>query len=119
MSKVLIVDDSSFMRASLKMLLESNGYTVIGEAQNGREAVSKYSELKPDIVTMDITMPELSGVDAVKEIMQLDSKAKIIIVSAIGQKAMVIQAIQAGAKEFIVKPYEEKRVLAAIGKFAE
>ncbi|MCD6449112.1 MAG: response regulator [Thermotogaceae bacterium] len=117
--KVLIVDDAAFMRMLLKDIVTKAGYEVVGEAANGKEAVEKYKELKPDVVTMDITMPEMNGIEAVKEIKKVDPNAKIIMVSAMGQQAMVIEAIQAGAKDFIVKPFQPARVIEAIKKVAE
>lgn len=116
MSKVLVVDDAAFMRMMLKDILIKNGFMVVGEAANGSEAVVKYQELSPDVVTMDITMPEMDGITAVKEIIKFDSKAKIIMCSAMGQQAMVLDAIQAGAKDFIVKPFQEDRVIDAMTK---
>ena len=116
MKKVLIVDDASFMRFSIKTTLEKNGFQVAGEAGNGREAVKKYAELQPDIVTLDITMPEMSGIDTLKEIMQLDKSAKVIMVSAMGQEGMVRDAIINGAKSFIVKPFKEEQLINALKK---
>ncbi len=116
MKRVLIVDDASFMRMSIKTMLEKGGYEVAGEAGNGLEAVSKYKELKPDIVTMDITMPEMDGIEALKLIMQYDSKAKIIMVSAMGQETLVKQSILNGAKTFIVKPFKEEQVIQSLNK---
>ncbi|QHQ62754.1 response regulator [Anaerocolumna sedimenticola] len=116
MKRVLIVDDASFMRMSIKNMLEKGGYEVAGEAGNGLEAVSKYKELKPDIVTMDITMPEMDGIEALKLIMQYDSKAKIIMVSAMGQETLVKQSILNGAKTFIIKPFKEEQVIQSLNK---
>ncbi len=116
MPRVLIVDDAAFMRMMLKDILTKNGYEVAGEAENGKVAVSMYQELKPDVTTMDITMPEMDGISAVKEIKKLNAGAKIVMVSAMGQQAMVIEAIQAGAADFIVKPFQPDRVLEALGK---
>ncbi|MGF7185200.1 two-component system chemotaxis response regulator CheY [Desulfitispora alkaliphila] len=113
---VLIVDDAAFMRMMIKDILSKNGFEVVGEAENGQVAVEKYNELSPDLVTMDITMPEMDGITAVKEIRQKDPNAKIIMCSAMGQQAMVIDAIQAGAKDFIVKPFQPDRVLEAVRK---
>ncbi|HLR07938.1 MAG TPA: response regulator [Bacillota bacterium] len=113
---ILIVDDAAFMRMMIKDILEKNGYHVVGEAQDGNEAVAKYKELSPDLVTMDITMPEKDGITALKEIRAFNPEAKIIMCSAMGQQAMVIDAIQAGAKDFIVKPFQADRVLEAIQK---
>lgn len=114
--KILIVDDAAFMRMMLKNILTQNGYEIAGEASNGLEAVTLYKELKPDLVTMDITMPEMDGITAVKEIKKLDPEAKIIMCSAMGQQAMVIESIQAGARDFVVKPFQPDRVLEAVKK---
>ena len=113
---VLIVDDASFMRMMIKGILVKNGFTVIGEAGNGAEAVEKYFELKPSITTMDIAMPEVNGVEAVKQIRIKDSSAKIVMCSAMGQQALVLEAIQAGARDFIVKPFQAERVVDALNK---
>lgn len=113
---ILIVDDAAFMRMMIKDILSKNGYTVVGEAGDGAQAVEKYKECTPDLVTMDITMPEMDGITAVKEIRKINPNAKIIMCSAMGQQAMVIDAIQAGAKDFIVKPFQADRVLEAIRK---
>lgn len=113
-TKVLIVDDAAFMRLVLKNMLDKNGYEVVGEAANGQEAIDKYKSLSPDLVTMDITMPVMEGIEAVKQIKQLDTDAKIIMCSAMGQQVMVVQSLQAGAKDFIVKPFQEERVLESI-----
>ncbi|ACZ19552.1 response regulator [Thermanaerovibrio acidaminovorans] len=115
-TRVLIVDDAAFMRMMLKDILTKNGFEVVGEAENGKMAVQMYSELKPDVVTMDITMPEMDGLAAVKEIKQQDPNAKVVMVSAMGQQAMVIEAIRAGAADFIVKPFQPDRVLEALSK---
>ncbi|MBP2662581.1 MAG: cheY 1 [Firmicutes bacterium] len=114
--KVLIVDDAAFMRMMIKDILSKNGYDVVGEAENGLKAVEKYQELKPDLTTMDITMPEMDGIAAVKEIKKIDASAKVIMCSAMGQQAMVIEAIQSGARDFIVKPFQPDRVLEAVRK---
>jgi len=111
---VLIVDDAMFMRRMLTDILEKGGYMIVGESASGKEAVEKYNELKPDLVTMDIIMPDMSGIEAVKEIKKHDAKAKILIVSAMGQQALVMEAIQAGALDFVVKPFQPSRVLEAI-----
>lgn len=116
MAKILIVDDAAFMRMMLKDILSKNGHTVVGEAADGNEGVAKYKELRPDIVTLDITMPEKSGIEALKEIREIDTSAKCLMCSAMGQQAMVIDAIQAGAADFIVKPFQADRVLDAINK---
>lgn len=113
---ILVVDDAAFMRMMIKEILTKNGYQVVGEADNGLNAIDKYEELKPDLVTMDITMPEMDGITAVKEIRKKNPNAKIIMCSAMGQQAMVIDAIQAGARDFIVKPFQPERVLEAVAK---
>ena len=115
-TRVLIVDDAAFMRMMVKDILSKNGYEIVGEAENGMKALEKYQELKPDLVTMDITMPEMDGITAVKEIKKVDPAAKVVMCSAIGQQAMVIESIQAGARDFIVKPFQADRVLEAIRK---
>lgn len=114
--RILIVDDAAFMRMMIKDILTKNGYEIVGEAQDGAQAVEKYKELTPDLVTMDITMPEMDGITALKEIKKVNPDAKIIMCSAMGQQAMVIDAIQAGAKDFIVKPFQADRVIEAIQK---
>lgn len=114
--KVLIVDDAAFMRMMIKDILVKNGYEVVGEAENGVKAIEKYKEVSPDLVIMDITMPELDGIQAVKEIKKINANANIIMCSAMGQQAMVIESIQAGAKDFIVKPFQSDRVIDAIKK---
>lgn len=115
-TRVLIVDDAAFMRMMVKDILSKNGYEIVGEAANGLQAIEKYQELRPDITTMDITMPEMDGITAVKEIKKIDPAAKVIMCSAMGQQAMVIEAIQSGARDFIVKPFQPDRVLEAIRK---
>ncbi len=116
MAKILVVDDAAFMRMMIKDILSKNGYEVVGEAENGSKAVEKFQELRPDLTTMDITMPEMDGITAVKEIKKLDPAAKVIMCSAMGQQAMVIEAIQSGARDFIVKPFQPDRVLEAVRK---
>ncbi|MGE4484098.1 MAG: response regulator [Oscillospiraceae bacterium] len=116
MVKVLIVDDAAFMRISIKNMISKNGYEVVGEAENGAVAIEKYKELSPDIVTMDITMPEMSGLDAMKTIVSQDPKAKVIMVSAMGQETIVRDAVLSGAKGFIVKPFKEDGLLSALKK---
>ncbi len=113
---ILICDDAAFMRMMIKDILTKNGYDIAGEAENGAVAVDKYSETKPDLVMMDITMPEKDGIQALKEIRAKDGGANIIMCSAMGQQAMVIESIQAGAKDFIVKPFQADRVLEAVRK---
>ncbi len=116
MAKILVVDDAAFMRMMIKDILTKNGYEVAGEAENGAVAVNKYAELKPDLVLMDITMPEKDGIQALKDIKAGDAGAKVIMCSAMGQQAMVIEAIQSGAKDFIVKPFQADRVIEAVKK---
>ena len=113
---ILICDDAAFMRMMIKDILTKNGYNIAGEAENGQKAVEKYAELKPDLVLMDITMPEMDGIGALKRIKAADPSASVIMCSAMGQQAMVIEAIQAGAKDFIVKPFQAERVLEAVKK---
>lgn len=114
--KILIVDDAAFMRMMIKDILTKNGFEIAAEAGDGSEAIEKYKETSPDLVTLDITMPEMDGIAALKEIKKIDENAKIIMCSAMGQQAMVIDAIQAGAKDFIVKPFQAERVIEAIKK---
>lgn len=113
---ILLVDDAAIMRMMLKGILSENGYDVVGEAENGLKAIEKYKELKPNLVIMDITMPEMNGIEATKGIKAEDAGATIIMCSAMGQQAMVIESIQAGAKDFIVKPFQADRVLEAVKK---
>lgn len=117
--RILIVDDAAFMRMMIKDILTKHGFLIVGEAENGVLAVERYKELKPDLVTMDITMPEMDGIAAVKEIRRNDPYARIIMCSAMGQQPMVIDAIQAGARDFIVKPFQPDRVLEAVTKALE
>lgn len=116
MAKILVVDDAKFMRLTLSSILSKANHEVIGEAENGKEAVELYRQLNPDLVTMDITMPEMNGLDAVKLIKKENPSALIIMCSAMGQSKMVVEAIEAGAKDFIVKPFDEGRVLEAINR---
>ena len=113
---ILLVDDAAFMRMLLKDILVKNGYEVLGEAENGLKAVEKYKELNPDLVIMDITMPEMDGIEAVKEIKKINPSAAVIMCSAMGQQSMVIEAIQSGAKDFIVKPFQADRIIEAVRK---
>ena len=114
--RVLVVDDSIFMRTIISNILVENGMEVAGEAENGQIAVAKYKELKPDLVTMDIIMPEMSGIDAVREILAVDPGAKIVMCSALGQKALVGDALNAGAIDFLVKPFNPTRVVETLAK---
>lgn len=116
MKRVLIIEDVSFMRITLKSMLEKNGFMVVGEAPNGLEGIKKYIELKPDVVTMDITMPEVNGITALKKIKEIDPSAKVIMVSAMGQEGIVKEAILAGALGFLVKPIKEDALIKAINK---
>ena len=113
---ILICDDAAFMRMMIKDILTKNGYNIAGEAENGAKAVEKYNELKPDLVLMDITMPEMDGIETLKKIKETDPGASVIMCSAMGQQAMVIESIQSGAKDFIVKPFQADRVLEAVQK---
>lgn len=114
--RILIVDDAAFMRMMIKDILTKNNFEVVGEAMDGAQAIEKYMELKPDLVTMDITMPEMDGITALKAIKEKDPSALVIMCSAMGQQGMVIDSIQAGAKDFIVKPFQADRVVEAIEK---
>ena len=113
---ILICDDAAFMRMMIKDILSKSGYNVVGEAENGLVAVDKFVETNPDLVLMDITMPEMDGINALKKIKEKDPNASVIMCSAMGQQAMVIESIQAGAKDFIVKPFQADRVLEAVKK---
>ncbi len=114
--RVLIVDDAIFMRKMISDILVENGMEVVGEADTGAKAVEKYMELRPDLVTMDIIMPEMNGIDAVRKIVEFDSKARIVMCSALGQQALVQEAITAGAKDFLIKPFNAARVVEVIAK---
>jgi two-component system chemotaxis response regulator CheY len=116
MPSVLIADDAAFMRMMIKNILTEAGYDIVGEAENGQVAVAKYRELSPDLTTMDITMPEMDGLAALREIREADPAARVVMCSAMGQQSMVIESIQAGARDFIVKPFQPERVLAAVQK---
>ncbi|MHB1650876.1 MAG: response regulator [Desulfitobacteriaceae bacterium] len=115
-ASVMIVDDAAFMRMMLKDILTKNGFMVVGEAENGAISVDKYMDLKPNLTIMDITMPEMDGLQAVKEIRKRDPQARVIMCSAMGQQSMVIEAIQSGAKDFVVKPFQAERVIEAVTK---
>lgn len=116
MAKIMVVDDAAFLRAMLKDILITAGHEVVFEAANGKEAVDRYRAYQPDLVTMDITMPVMEGIQAVKEIRKLDPKANIVMCSAMGQTNLIIEAIQSGAKDFIMKPFHSSRVLEAVDK---
>ena len=115
-AKVLIVDDAPVVRLLLRKVLEDNGFTVVGEASNGNEALEKYKELSPDLVTMDITMPEADGIAGVKNILGYNKDAKIIMITALDQRKFLLEAIKAGATDYIVKPFEDERVVSALNK---
>ncbi|EAC5751075.1 response regulator [Listeria monocytogenes] len=119
MLKLLIVDDAMFMRTMIKNIVKDSDFEVVAEAENGLEAVKKYDEVKPDIVTLDIKMPEMDGLEALAQIMAKDPSAKVIMCSAMGQQGMVVDAIKKGAKDFIVKPFQADRVLEALEKAAK
>lgn len=116
MVKILIADDLSFMRMVQKEILEENGYAVVGEASDGIEAIDKYKTLKPDVLVLDITMPHMNGLDAMYKIFEMDKTARIVICSALGQQQLIVEAIKAGVKDFIVKPFKPERMLSAIQK---
>lgn len=116
MKRVLIVDDAMFIRLALKKMLEDNQFEVVAEAQNGIEAVRMYKATKPDIVTMDLTMPEMTGIEALKAIMEFDPQAKVVMVTSMGQESKIREAIMSGAKSFIVKPFSEENILKTLNK---
>ncbi len=116
MARVLVVDDAAFMRKVVGDALERGGHEVAGEAGTGSDAVSRFRELKPEVVTLDITMPEKDGIEALKEIMELDPGAKVVMCSALGQESKVLESIKLGAKDFVVKPFAPSRVIEAVGK---
>ena len=116
MKRILVVDDAAFMRMSIKNMLQNNGFEIVGEAENGIQAIEKYQELQPDIVTLDITMPEMDGLQALREIKKIDPGASIVMVSALGQEARMKEAIIYGAKGFVVKPFKEEMIIAALSK---
>lgn len=119
MARILIVDDAAFMRTTLSSILEKDNFEIVGTAENGEEAVALYKQEQPDLTTMDITMPVMNGIDAIKEIYAYDPQAKIVVCSAMGQQKVVVEAIDAGAKDFIVKPFDESRVLETIRNVLE
>lgn len=115
-AKVLIVDDALFMRNMLRNIFSESGFDIVGEAQNGNEAVELYQQLRPDLVTMDIVMPEKNGIEALKEIIASDSGARIVICSALGQESLIMEALEAGARDFIVKPFKPPKVIEVAQK---
>lgn len=117
MAKILICDDAAFMRMTLVKIVEGAGHTVVDQAGNGRDCILKFKEWHPDIILMDITMPDMDGIEATKEIVALDPTVKIIMVSAMGQQEKVFAAISAGAKDFVVKPFEPHKIVECIGKY--
>ena len=117
--RVLVADDARFMRQLIREIIEPEGFEVVGEAADGRAAVDEFQKLQPDLVTMDIVMPKRSGIDALKEILTLDASAKVAMVSALGQEALVMEALQAGAADYIVKPFKPEAVIATLKKIAE
>jgi two-component system chemotaxis response regulator CheY len=116
MARVLVVDDAAFMRKMVSDALAQGGHEVVGEAGNGAEAIERYQTLKPEVTTLDITMPEKDGLEALKEIVSLDPSARVVMCSALGQETKVLEAIKAGAKDFVVKPFQPDRVLEAVSK---
>jgi len=114
--KIMLVDDASFMRMMLKNILVGSGYEIVGEAENGAKAIEQFKSLKPELTIMDIIMPEMGGIDAVREIVKINPSAKILMCSSMGQQSLVVEAIQAGAKDFIVKPFQPSNVLEAVKK---
>jgi len=113
---VLIVDDALFMRMMIKDILSKDGFEIVGEAENGAEAVEKYADLKPDLVTMDIVMPEMDGIEAVRTIIKMDPGARVLMCSAMGQQLLVVEALEAGARDFIIKPFQPEKVVEAVRK---
>jgi len=114
--RILVVDDAAFLRMTLRKILENHGHTIVGEACDGYEAIQEYQKLKPDLVTMDITMPHMSGMDALKEIIKLDNTANIMVCSAMGRNDFVIEALKSGAKGFITKPFNETQIVTEINR---
>jgi two-component system chemotaxis response regulator CheY len=116
MARVLVVDDAVFMRKMVSDALAKGGHEIVGEAGNGQEAIERYQELKPEVTTLDITMPEMDGIAALKAILDLDPAARVVMCSALGQESKVLEAVKAGARDFVVKPFQPERVLEAVGK---
>jgi len=116
MARVLVVDDAAFMRKMVTDALTKGGHEVVGEAGNGVEALSQYRDLKPDLMTLDITMPEKDGIATLKELIEIDPGAKVVMCSALGQESKVLESIKLGAKDFVVKPFQADRVIEAVGK---
>ena len=118
MKRILIADDAAFMRKSIKSILCRNGHEVVGEAKNGKDALEKFEKLSPDVITMDITMPEMDGLTSLKEILARDATANVVMVTSLGQEKLMREAVLTGAKGFIVKPFKEDTILAALERFA-
>ncbi|HAF26425.1 MAG TPA: two-component system response regulator [Lachnospiraceae bacterium] len=118
MAKIMIVDDSKTSRKIIKTVCEENGYEIAAEAVNGEDAVAKYKEVRPDVVTLDITMPVLDGISALKDIIAYDKDAKVIMITAAGQKGKVVECVEAGAKDFLTKPFDKKEIIKVINKVA-
>lgn len=116
MAQILLVDDSAYFRLKLRDILEDNGHTIVGEAADGVKAQILYTQLKPDLITMDISMPTLGGIEAVKKILQMNAEAKIVMVSALGQRDFVLEALKLGAKHFVVKPIEKDKLIEVVNK---
>ena len=116
MARILVVDDAAFMRKMVSDALIKGGHEVVGEAGNGTEAVTRFQELKPELTTLDITMPEKDGLTALREIIEIDPGARVIMCSALGQESKVLESIKLGARDFVVKPFQAERVLEAVGK---
>lgn len=116
MARILVVDDAAFMRMTIRQMIEPQGHEVVGEAGTGVEAIEMYSKVKPEVVLMDITMPDMNGIEAVKRIKELDNNAKVIMCSAVGQQMQIAEAIKNGAENFIVKPFQKETLYAAINK---
>jgi two-component system chemotaxis response regulator CheY len=115
-ARILVVDDAAFMRKMVSDALAKGGHEVVGEAGDGEEAVTRYRELKPEVTTLDITMPEKDGITALREIIELDPSARVVMCSALGQESKVLESIKLGAKDFVVKPFQPDRVIEAVGK---
>jgi two-component system, chemotaxis family, chemotaxis protein CheY len=116
MARVLVVDDAAFMRKMVSDVLTKGGHEVVGEAGNGVEAIARFQELRPEVMTLDITMPEKDGLSALRELMELEPTARVVMCSALGQESKVLESIKLGAKDFVVKPFQPDRVLEAVGK---
>jgi two-component system chemotaxis response regulator CheY len=116
LAKILIADDAQFMRMLIGRILRENGHNIVGEARNGEEVVELYAKLRPDLVTMDVVMPKMNGLEAIRKIISFDANARIVVVTALGQEAIAFEAVKAGAKNFVVKPFKQEEVLNAVQK---